>query len=429
MRAAEAAAQLATELGDDALLCEAIHAGLYVTVTPEEVDRQLATVRRGIAVAVQRGDEYDELRLRCKAILRLLVRCDPEDLQVQLRRHDELTLRFRLPYYLRVQAGNEVAVALAEGRFDDAEAAVDRLQRWVEANGQPETGYGVQMFSIRREQGRLAELRPVLELGARLQRHERSWMPGLAVVYAEVGMHAEAAALLDELAADGLASLPRDTLLPGVLSYLADAAFATRHRGAAEAIAPLLAPYSGLFVYVPGLVSYGAADRYLGKVHDVAGRIGDARRHYEAALALDERSGWSCWVAHSRLSLGALLGRSRHRAERARGAELVRAAREQGASMGMAALVGRGDALLSELPAPRAPRRLSELTRREREVLELVAEGLSNREIGERLHASQHTVANHVRAILSKTGAANRTEAAAWAVRQAGAAPAASSAG
>jgi DNA-binding NarL/FixJ family response regulator len=76
-----------------------------------------------------------------------------------------------------------------------------------------------------------------------------------------------------------------------------------------------------------------------------------------------------------------------------------------------------------------APRRLSELTRREREVLELVAEGRSNREIGELLHASQHTIANHVRAILSKTGAANRTEAAAWAVRQAGGAPAASTAG
>jgi DNA-binding NarL/FixJ family response regulator len=58
------------------------------------------------------------------------------------------------------------------------------------------------------------------------------------------------------------------------------------------------------------------------------------------------------------------------------------------------------------------------LTPREHEVLEHVAEGLSNKEIGDQLHASQHTIANHVRAILQKTGTTNRTEAARWAHQQ-----------
>jgi DNA-binding NarL/FixJ family response regulator len=43
--------------------------------------------------------------------------------------------------------------------------------------------------------------------------------------------------------------------------------------------------------------------------------------------------------------------------------------------------------------------------------------GLSNREIGLELSISGHTVANHVRSILRKTGAANRTEAAGYAYR------------
>jgi DNA-binding NarL/FixJ family response regulator len=51
------------------------------------------------------------------------------------------------------------------------------------------------------------------------------------------------------------------------------------------------------------------------------------------------------------------------------------------------------------------------------EVLALVAAGRSNREIGEHLHISQNTAANHVRAILQKTASANRAEAAAYAVR------------
>ena len=55
------------------------------------------------------------------------------------------------------------------------------------------------------------------------------------------------------------------------------------------------------------------------------------------------------------------------------------------------------------------------LTRREIEILRLVARGLSNREIGATLTISEHTAANHIRSILRKTGCANRTEATTYA--------------
>jgi DNA-binding NarL/FixJ family response regulator len=52
------------------------------------------------------------------------------------------------------------------------------------------------------------------------------------------------------------------------------------------------------------------------------------------------------------------------------------------------------------------------LTPREIAVLQLVAHGSSNREIASRLKITENTAANHVRSILLKTGAANRTQAA-----------------
>jgi len=65
-------------------------------------------------------------------------------------------------------------------------------------------------------------------------------------------------------------------------------------------------------------------------------------------------------------------------------------------------------------PAPGAP---DDLTAREAEVLGLIAIGRSNADIATALSISLNTVATHVRNILAKTGSANRTEAAAYAMR------------
>ena len=63
------------------------------------------------------------------------------------------------------------------------------------------------------------------------------------------------------------------------------------------------------------------------------------------------------------------------------------------------------------------PTAAKNLTKREREILTLVAEGMSNREIAERLVLSPETVKSHVAAILEKLNVSDRTQAAIYAVR------------
>lgn len=70
----------------------------------------------------------------------------------------------------------------------------------------------------------------------------------------------------------------------------------------------------------------------------------------------------------------------------------------------------------SEPPAPVVQASIA-ITEREQEVLNLIARGLTNREIGEKLHIAENTVKNHVRSILDKLHLANRAQAAAYAVQ------------
>jgi len=66
----------------------------------------------------------------------------------------------------------------------------------------------------------------------------------------------------------------------------------------------------------------------------------------------------------------------------------------------------------------RSPEPDTELTRREREVLDLLAQGLSNAAIAERLSVSVHTVRNHIANLSAKLGAHSKLEALAIAVRR-----------
>lgn len=100
-----------------------------------------------------------------------------------------------------------------------------------------------------------------------------------------------------------------------------------------------------------------------------------------------------------------------------KGANLVEAVRS----------VARGESLLDAKATERVlnrlrsgephDERLESLTGQERRILDLIGEGLTNRQIGDRLHLAEKTVKNYVSSLLAKLGMARRTQAAAYIAR------------
>lgn len=74
--------------------------------------------------------------------------------------------------------------------------------------------------------------------------------------------------------------------------------------------------------------------------------------------------------------------------------------------------------MLTELSRPGTADVMAELTKREVEVLELLSQGLANKEIGERLHLAEKTIKHHISGILQKLHVRSRTEAAIVALKR-----------
>jgi DNA-binding NarL/FixJ family response regulator len=125
------------------------------------------------------------------------------------------------------------------------------------------------------------------------------------------------------------------------------------------------------------------------------------------------------WLAHTQHQYAVMLLARNQPGDRDKAVSLLHEALTTARELEMHALERRIAVYVEPRPAsvPTVPDVIDDLSQREVEVLRLLAAGKSNREIAEALCISLNTVATHVRNILAKTGAANRTEAAAYALR------------
>jgi LuxR family maltose regulon positive regulatory protein len=297
-----------------------------------------------------------------------------------------------------------------QGRWGEAESQLSAAVEGLRASRPPMVGDAIaRLGELRRRQGRLAEAE---ELFARTESHAISLL-GRAALALDRGQAPEAAELAErylrrfpdparversaglEIAVRAFAQLGDDERAGEALEQLRAIAAQSRTR-------PLLAALSS---------SEGALAMAQGD-HDAA------RRSFEDALDLLAASDARYEAARVRLDLAnvlSALGRL-DRAERETETALA-----DFAELGAEGERARAEALLAKLrPTPArevmdGP--LGELSPRELEVLGLVAQGLTNRDIATRLVLSEHTVNRHVANILRKLALPSRAAAASLAGR------------
>ena len=192
-------------------------------------------------------------------------------------------------------------------------------------------------------------------------------------------------------------------LLTGVRAFLAhneaDAAQAW-----ADRVAAVLAARA-----IPGTLP--AIDHGRGLVLLARGDLPAAHRALEAASA-SWRARHRFWEgAWARLDLAAAAAQARRRGE---AAVLTSEVRDLAAAAGAATLAEAAGRLTASSGRGRAAEPWYPLSAREFEVAQLVAGGLTNRQIAERLVLAPKTVSAHITHILAKLGAARRAEIAAW---------------
>jgi DNA-binding NarL/FixJ family response regulator len=297
-------------------------------------------------------------------------------------------------------------ILVALGRWKDAEAelrgAIETFERGYRGD---RTFPVVRLAGLRVRQGRYEEAERLMQ-GV-------EWHPAARRAAATIALARGDLALAEELAQLCFqGSDPADLACGPLLELLVEIQLA---RDETEEARATLTRLEALAAGTGDELVSALAELGTGRVRAADGDEG-AVVHLTRALEALGRLGLPHEAGRARLELArALAGRAPDAA--AREAKLALADFER---LGAGRDADAAAALLRELGASgRAwPRGRGQLTKRESEVLPLLAAGLSNADIAERLYISRRTAEHHVANIIGKLGLRNRAEAAAYAVRE-----------
>jgi class 3 adenylate cyclase/tetratricopeptide (TPR) repeat protein len=356
--AAMQALALARSLDDPEILAEGLSGTLFALQGPEHTEQRRAyateLVQLARATSAQKRSAYSH-DLSCahwSLLYCFLELGDMPALDAEIDAYGRTVEKAQAPFGIMLAIGYRAMRALMEGRFKDSEDFAQQASA-IGQRLQSENSAGVfalQMFTIRREQGRLRELEPVVRHFVRQNTEAAAWRPGLAVIYSELGHRQEASEQFEHLAEHDFADLPRDALWMASMTYLTDVCTFLEDRLRAATLYQLLLPYDGRTVVIGNATAcYGALSRYLGALATTLGRWDDAARHFQDAMTMNARMEALPWLAHTQCQYAFMLIARDQAGDRDQAAGLLNAALVTARQLGMRALEERLTAKMTAL--------------------------------------------------------------------------------
>ena len=162
---------------------------------------------------------------------------------------------------------------------------------------------------------------------------------------------------------------------------------------------------------------FGPVELHLGRMAAFLGRLDNAEVDLTSAAASCRAIGAAAFAVEADCELAAVLAQRGGEGDLPRARALAKAARAAAGRLGMTPWQQRSatvSAVVDRLEAARPTGADGPLSRREMEVAELVAQGLTNREIAAAAFISERTAQTHVQHILTKLGLSNRSQIASW---------------
>jgi tetratricopeptide (TPR) repeat protein len=309
VKLAREAVELARQVGEPSTLCYVLELVLHMVSGPTYIGERLAYAIEALESGRAAGDLEKITFATARWIYALFETGDDvAGLDRAMEEYKLLVRQIRQPQYTFVQAGFVTMRALFEGRFTDAEQlAIQALNLGQRLQLQSAEGiFGMQMFMMRREQGRLHEVAPIVEMFVQ-EKSASSWKPGLALMYAELGLTDKAKALFEQLAAGEFTDIPQDGVWPASMTFLAEVCAALGDRRRAEALYRLLSPYAGYAIVASEWACFGAASRFLGQLAATMGRWQEAEAHFDQAMAMNARMGAKPWLARTQYHFAQML--------------------------------------------------------------------------------------------------------------------------
>jgi DNA-binding CsgD family transcriptional regulator len=416
------AVAVARRLGDPATLALTLYYVHWSIWRPDNVDERLALATEIVRLGEGAGDISLSVRGHHARIWDLLQE-DVAAADRDIEAFSRLAAALRQPDYLWMVEVLAAMRALLAGRLAEAEHLAQQALA-VGERGQPAHAanyYTLQMLGLRGEQGCLAEMEAPARASAE-RTGVPAWRARLAELFAELGRTAEARREIDRLAPRRFAGVPRDYNWLSGMTALARTCALLGDADRAAVLYELLLPHADRTVMLAAsAVCRGVVARYLGLLATTMGHWECADQHFEDARARHERIGARPLLAHTLREHASMLLLRGSQGDAVRAGALLDQALAIYRDLGMEHHAATVRALLADRRLAAGARHQRAypdgLSEREVEVLRLLAAGKSNRAIADALVVSPNTVAFHIKGIFNKTGAANRTEAAAYAHR------------